>query len=171
MKTFSAIFLILLSAVLYQCTHACDCRESPTVAAALKNDDIDYVFRGYVKRQIDMGTVSTNAPKYYSIRVWRVYKGCTFTNATSIVLTTAGNSALCGVGLSLNKNYVFSGRRTPAESDVIKKAQEKNPKIITNEMVRVGNCDFNAEFLSLSSKDKDLVRKQKNVCKNKVLQN
>jgi Tissue inhibitor of metalloproteinase len=165
MKTFAVIFSVLVSLLLHQSTYACECRESPTVAASLENQDIDYVFRGYVKRQIDMGTVSINAPKYYSIRVWRVYKGCTFTNATSIVLTTAGNSALCGVNLALKQNYVFSGRSTPAESKVIKKAQEKNPKIITNEMVQVGNCDFNAEFLSLSSAEKNLVRKQTNVCK------
>ena len=166
MNTFSAIVLVFLaSTLLHQSTHACSCRERPTVAASLKNEDIDYVFRGYVKRQIDMGAVSINEPKYYSVRVWRVYKGCTFTNATSIVLETAGNSGLCGVNLELNKNYVFSGRSTPAKSEVIKKAQERNPKIITNEMVQVANCDFNTEFLSLSSAEKDLVRNQKNVCK------
>jgi hypothetical protein len=168
MKTFSAIVYILVLSVLYQSSNACSCRERPTVAAALKNDDIDYVFRGNVKRQIDMGAVSINEPKYYSVRVRRVYKGCTFTNATTIVVTTAGNSGLCGVGLSLNNDYVFSGSSTPAESKVIKRAQEKNPKIITDEMVQVGSCNFNSLFSSLSSAAKDLVRNQTNVCKKKV---
>ena len=165
MKSLSAMVFVVILLVLFQSTQACECIKSPTVAAALKNEDIDYVLRGYVKRQIDMGTTNINAPKYYSVRVWRVYKGCTFTNATSIVLTAAGNSALCGINLALNQNYVFSGRSTPAESDVIKKAQEKNPKIVSNEMVRVNMCDFNSEFLSLSITEKDLVRKQKNICK------
>ena len=134
------------------------------MAASLEDDAIDYVFRGYVKRTIDTGAVSINEPKYYSVRVWRVYKGCTFTNETSIVLTTSGNSALCGINLELGKNYVFSGRSIPADTKVIKKAQERNPKIVTNEMVRVGLCDFNEQFLSLSKADKDLVRKQTNDC-------
>ena len=168
MKTFSAMISVLVSLFLLQSTSACDCRESPTVAASLADEDIDYVFRGYVTRQIDVGSVGINEPKYYSVRVWRVYKGCTFTNATSIVVTTAGNSALCGIGLTVSKNYVFSGRSTPPISMVIKKAKVKNPNILTKEMVHVANCDFNEQFPLLSSEDKDLLRKQTNVCKEKV---
>ena len=165
MKAFTAIVSVLVSLWLHQLAHACSCMKEPTVEASLENENIDYVFRGYVKRTIDMGAVSINEPKYYTVRVWRVYKGCTFSNATSIVLTTAGNSGLCGLSLELNENYVFSGRSLPANAEVVKKAQEKNPKIVTNEMVRVALCDFNAEFLSLSKAEKDLVRKQQNICK------
>jgi hypothetical protein len=166
MKTFSVISAVLVSLLLHQSTCACDCLVFPTtVAASLKNENVDYVFSGYVRRQIDMGTVSINAPKYYSIRVWRVYKGCTFANATSIVLTTGGNSGTCGIYVELNQNYIFAGYSTPAESEVIQKAKVKSPNIITNEMVFVGSCNFNAEFLSLSSADMDLLRTQTNVCK------
>jgi hypothetical protein len=164
MKAFSAINCALLSLLIHQSTNACDCIDSPTVGLSLQNEDVDYVFRGFVSRQIDMGAVSINDPKYYSVRVWQVYKGCTFSNATSIVLTTSGNSALCGINVVLNKNYVFSGRSVPAEYKVIKKAKVKNPKTFTKEMVRVAMCDFNLEVFSLSSADKELLRKQTKVC-------
>ena len=164
MKSFSAIILILASLLLHHSTHACDCRELPTVGASLQNEGVDYVFRGFVTRQIDMGTANINDPKYYSVRVSKVYKGCTFSNTTSIVLTTAGNSALCGIDLGLYKNFVFSGRSIPAESKVIKKARVKNPILFSKEMVRVALCDFNEGFSSLSTADKDLLRKQTDQC-------
>ena len=167
MKLSFCLVNALISLLLHQSTNACDCIESPTATSSLQNEDIDYVFRGYVTRQIGMGTVDINEPKYYTVRVWKVYKGCTFSNAT-IVLTTAGNSALCGISIALNKNYVFSGKSTLPLPKVIQKAKVRNPNIFAKEMVRVANCDFNMELLSLPSSDKFSLHTSKRVCAKQV---
>jgi Tissue inhibitor of metalloproteinase len=158
------LFLSLLSHDAKRVVNACECISRPTVKKSLQSNNIDYVFRGYVKRQINVGSGNINEPKYYNVRVWRVYKGCTFSNETSIVVETAGNSALCGVGLQLKENYVFSGRSEAADPKVIKIAQKMNPRILSSEMVRIQQCDFNAPFTSLTRDDKNLVRNQTNRC-------
>ena len=167
MKTVIAIVAVLLLSLLQQLpsTNACDCISTPTPSGSLKDEDIDYVFRGYVKRTIDIGTVSINEPKYFDVRIWRVYKGCSFTNGTSIVLTTAGNSGLCGLNLEVGKNYVFSGSSQPMKSLVLATAQKSNPNILANEMVRVALCDFNMNYDSLQVSEKRRLKNYKNVCK------
>jgi hypothetical protein len=165
MKISFAIVTVLVLLLLNQSTNACDCRESPTAAASLQNGDIDFVFRGFVTRQIDIGSVDINDPKYFSVRVWKFYKGCSnLSNATSIVLKTAGTTALCGIQITLNKNYIFSARSTPSEPKVVTAAKRRIPNIYKNEMVRVENCDFNSELVHLSSTDKFLLHNHTNVC-------
>jgi hypothetical protein len=166
MKATSAIVLFLVSCMIHstKVANACLCNSEPTVTASLQSNNTKYVFRGFVKRHINVGSGDINEPKYYSVRVQRVYKGCTFKNATSIVVKTEGNSGLCGVDIPLRGDYVFSGGSVPMDPAVFKIAVKKTPQILSTEMVSVQSCDFNAPFKTLSSEDKTLVGNQPNKC-------
>ena len=126
----------IVSLMQLQLTQARECKFD-TAASALNEDE--FVFRGRVRRQIDVGAENPNEPKYFAVSVWRVYRGCTFTNSTMIVVETPGTSGVCGDSFRLGVDLVFSGTGIAAEPKVIKKAQEKKSQ---NLCKRDGIHDF-----------------------------
>lgn len=169
MKASSSMILLLLAALSlsFKLTDACDCM--PTSAErSLFSDRINSVFRGYVQRQQQIKpTNDTNAPaglNYYVVNVGRIFKGCTFKNATTILVETSSSSSTCGVTFDLKKNYLFSGNTVPAKANIVKIAAMKNPSIVKDVMVRVQACDLNAEFKYLSQTDKQTLWNSTNTC-------
>jgi hypothetical protein len=164
MKTSHAIATLLFAfiALLVEDVSACDCMATPSVEASLSNNEIDYVFRGYVQKLLQGD--DEFEPKYYAVRVWRVFKGCTFGNATNIVVRTGSNSAVCGVDLTLKENYVFSGSSLPADPDIVKLIKGRNSTVLTSEIVGIGLCDFNRPFKPIPHVDKSLLWNSTNLC-------
>lgn len=169
MKVTSIIALLALSVLsisLKSCT-ACSCLPT-SVQNSLLSDRINTVFRGYVQRQHQLNvTNSTNTPSgftYYVVNVGRIFKGCTFKNATTILVETASSSATCGVTFNPKKSYLFSGNTVPSKSSVVEIVGKKNPSIIKDVMVRVQLCDLNTEFKYLSPTDKQTLSNSTNIC-------
>ena len=167
MKVPSTITLLCLSLFSrsFKSAIACDCM--PTSAGhSLNSDRINTVFRGYVQRQHQAAN-ATSAPSgltYYIVNVGRIFKGCTFKNATTILVETSTSSATCGVTFNLKKSYLFSGNTVPAKSDVVNIASKKNPSLIKDVMIRVHSCDLNTEFKYLSQTDKQTLWNSTNTC-------
>jgi hypothetical protein len=164
MKTSLAIATLLFAfiALLIEDVSACDCMAITSVEESLSNKKIDYVFRGYVQKLLKGD--DQDEPKYYAVRVWRVFKGCTFGNATNIVVKTGSNSAVCGVALTLKENYVFSGRSMPADPDIVKLIKGRNSTVLTSEIVGINICDFNRPFKPIPHIDKSLLWNSTNPC-------
>jgi Tissue inhibitor of metalloproteinase len=166
MKVLHGIVLCLVSYMSYNAkiVDACSCLIAPSVAASVQNNVTDYIFRGSVRRQITVGSGDFNDPKYFTVRVWRVFKGCALNDATSIVVETPGNSGLCGIDLQVNENYLFFGQSETANPEVIGIAAEKSPNVLTTEMVLVQLCDYIVPFKPLPQEDKTLVRSLSENC-------
>jgi hypothetical protein len=169
MKGSSSTNLLLLSfiSLLFKSVIACDCL--PTSAErSLYSDHINTVFRGQVQRQQQIPSMNnTNAPSgliYYVVNVGRIFKGCTFKNATTILVETPSSSSTCGVAFDLKKSYLFSGNSVPAKPSVVAIAAKKNPSILKNVMVRVQACDLNVEYKYLSQTDKQTLSNSTHTC-------
>lgn len=163
-STIALLFLSLLSTS-FNSASACDCL--PTSAEhSLYNDRINTVFRGLVQRK-HQATNDTSAPSgltYYVVNVGRIFKGCNFKNATTILVETSSDSSTCGISFNLKKSYLFSGNTVPAKSSIINIAAKKNPSLIKDVMVRVNSCDLNTEFNRLSQTDKETFWNSTNTC-------
>ena len=169
MKVLSIITLLFGSfhSVSFQSVNACVCM--PTSAErSLNSDDVNTVFRGHVQRQQQVvATNDTDAPPgftYYIVKVGRIFKGCTFRNATMILVETSSSAATCGVNFDLKKDYLFSGNSVPAKPNIVEIAARKTQRIITDVMVHVQLCDRNSEFKYLSGTDRKALRNSTNTC-------
>jgi hypothetical protein len=164
MKNSHAIATLLFAfiALLVEDVSACSCMSSRLVAISLSDNETDYVFRGYVQKLLRGD--DQDEKRYYAVRVWRVFKGCTFGNATNIVVTTFGKLHSCSIDLTLQENYVFSGYSLPADPDIVKLIKGGNSTVLTSEIVSVNVCGFNSPFKPLPLVDKALLWNSTNVC-------
>jgi hypothetical protein len=166
MKASCVIQLLLLSflAAATKVTQACDCFPT-SLEDSLYNDDVQTVFRGHVQRMVTFNDTTPFPPNYYVVNVLRVYKGCLFQNATTVLIETAAESAMCGVvNFDLKKSYLFSGYMIPAKQYVTEKIAPKNPTILRTAMVYVHLCQYNSEFKSLAPSEKALLGNTTNIC-------
>jgi Tissue inhibitor of metalloproteinase len=160
MKTLIAVFVALILSLWPKVpsANACSCGRPPTVSRSLRDRNIDYVFRGYVNSTIEM-TIDGCPPEdpdnpcrnlFFDVQVLQVYKGCSLTNGTSIVVSSIGCDAACGIGgaLRLGDDYVFSGY------------------IISTEplIVGVGLCNFNTNYDFLVAREKRRLKYYWNLC-------
>jgi hypothetical protein len=165
MKIFAIIatFCFAFSALPFKYASACDCMSSPSIEKALTSNTIDYVFRGYVQRLLKGDDM--NEPKAYAVRVWRVFKGCTFGNETTVVVKTGSNSALCGSTLLPKENYIFTGRaEIPNDPEVFKLIKGKNITVYTSETISISLCDYLSPFKSAPRADKAALWNSTNLC-------
>lgn len=156
MKTHIAVFVALILSLWPKVpsANACSCRRPPTVSRSLRDRNIDYVFRGYVNSTIDgypPEDPENPCPSlFFDVQVLQVYKGCSLSNGTSIVVSSIGCDAACGIGgaLRLGEDYVFSG------------------SIVSTEPLRVGVglCNFNTNYDFLAAREKRRLKYYWNLC-------
>ena len=159
----SMLVAFTLSALSLGYTTACDCMSNPSLETALTSNSIDYVFRGYVNRLLKGDDMYE--PKFYAVRVWRVFKGCTFGNGTTVIVTTGSNSALCGVSLVPKENYIFTGRaEIPDDPEVFKLLNAKNNTSFTSEVIRVNLCNYLSPYKPAPKAEKVALMNSTNVC-------
>jgi hypothetical protein len=174
MKVLCAIKLFLLSflTAAVEVAHACSCFPT-SMEDSLYSDNVHTVFRGYVQRMVTFNDTTSlqqdivmfnPQPNYYIVNVQRVYKGCAFQNATTILIETESQSSLCGVSFGLKKSYIFSGTMIPAKPNVTEKIAPKNPNILRTAMVRTNLCLYRTEFKSLTTSEKTLLGETTNMC-------
>ena len=137
-----------------------------SVEYSLYRDHVDTVFQGLVQRQhIANETSDRSRLTYYVVSAGRIFKGCNFKNAETILIETSSDLEECGgVDFSLKKSYVFSGDTVPANTDFINSAAMKDPSLNKDVMVRVNSCALNTEFNLLSQTDKETLWSSTNIC-------
>ncbi len=148
MKTLIAVLAVLVLSLWQQVpsADACSCTRRPTVLRSLWSSNTDYMFRGYVNSTFEMNSTIYDGPdnpcrqRYFDVQVLQVYKGCSLTNGTSIVVTSFGCDGMCGIGqeLRLGEDNVFSGGITSTEP-------------LT---VNVNLCNFNRNYELLRAREK-----------------
>jgi hypothetical protein len=154
---FAFAFLALLSFPIL--STACDCLQGPSAQSSLSAEYVDVVFRGKVVKELKS---DDEFMKKYVVRVWRIFKGCSF-KEENIIVTTASDSAMCGVNLAVggNSTYVFSGYSMPM--DVAALAQlGKNSKVAYT--VEIEGCDYTNKWEYVTESDKNLLRQHFNQC-------
>jgi hypothetical protein len=82
---------------------SCDCMLNWTVERSLTL--VNTVFRGRVERRLS----NVGWEAVYIVQVENVLLGCSVTAPNQVIVRTARESSLCGVTLSVNETYLFSG--------------------------------------------------------------
>jgi hypothetical protein len=140
-------------------SHACSCFPGPSAQGTL-SDSAD-VFMGRVVKDLnptpppgtggDGSVFEVNQdPKQYLVRVRRIFKSCTLEVNNYVVVTTGANSAMCGIELTLNQRYVFSGTVEAADAATIAVSGMQS----LAGAIWVGICGYNIPWDSVAPADK-----------------
>jgi hypothetical protein len=152
MKNAFALFGFGLFLSLPSLAFACKCIP-PTIERALYGD-VENVFVGRIKRRLV--SPSPNR-KYYLAQVMRIFKGCSFPEASHIIVSTGESSASCGLLLEPKTYHILSGNLEKMDDSLV--AQLGN-LTITGE-VSAGSCEYNMPWESTPLAEKKLLRKYK----------
>jgi hypothetical protein len=116
---------------------SCDCMLNWTVARSFTF--VNTVFTGRVERRLP--NVAWEA--VYIVKVDSVLMGCSFTASSQVVVRTGKDGGMCGVALSVNETYLFSGWNTSI-SDGIR--QQIATDTANCQAVRIGMCYVNVPW-------------------------
>jgi hypothetical protein len=131
---------LILSLAIPAFVSACSCIDpTVTLTATLKRETS--VFRGVVIRKLNDFQDYSN----YVVRVSRVFKGCHFLANDRIMVATGRDDSLCGMSLSVNGTYAFSGYRYS-----ISQALAKQLGSAVKKAVEVSTCDYNKKWSQVS---------------------
>jgi Tissue inhibitor of metalloproteinase len=147
MKSVAALVGILLS--LPAITVACRCIAIDFESALSLTDA---AFRGTVVRKLK----NANGNKVYEVRVNRLFKGCNFEQSNHIIVTTRTQSAACGIDLTVNESYAFTGYRSTM-SKGIKNQLGSNRKKISS-VFGATLCDFITKWADVTPANLELLR-------------
>jgi hypothetical protein len=96
------------------------------------------------------GSFFDEDPKQYLVRVRRLFKSCTLEVNDYVVVTTGANSEMCGIEISLNQRYVFSG--TPGAADAATIAMSGMQSLAG--VMYAGDCRYNIPWDMVAPADK-----------------
>jgi hypothetical protein len=116
---------------------SCDCMLNWTVARSFAL--VNTVFTGRVERRLP--NVAWEA--VYIVKVDNVLMGCSVVAPNQVVVRTGKDGAMCGVALSVNETYLFSGWNTSI-SDGIR--QQIGTDTTNCQAVRIGMCYVNVPW-------------------------
>jgi hypothetical protein len=127
------LFLSLLSPK----SLACDCMPG-SLNGTLYNNPESTVITGRIMDELKLTTTSTGSPdqKYFTFKVKHVYKSCSVQPDDTIVVSTSASSALCGLTLEPDAQYVFSAHEAEPESMNL-------PSVFR---LNVGLCNFHSKW-------------------------
>jgi hypothetical protein len=93
--------------------------------------------------------------RYYRATIIKPYKGCNLRRGQTILVTTGGNSALCGFDITPRTTYLMIGR-----------IQSEDVAGTTRQVLSVDSCTFQSSFFELTRKQRsDLLRRPyRNIC-------
>lgn len=147
---------------------ACDCMPpGPSALSCLSDVDVNAVFRGKVAKEL---AKTADDDIYYTkkfvVRVWPVFKGCSFQDSDYIIVTTMSDAALCGINLEVAGNYVFSGYNAPIDDSTLAQI-DKLPWVATlniTQTVDVGSCNYHGKWDGVPEDEMRILRQNIKHC-------